>query len=110
MSFNRPCIGTDRPCPTRPLTDHRSGRCEQCRRRHWQSRGTTAERGYGSEHERLREAWRPLGEAGDVTCWRCREPINPGDAWDLGHDDLDRSVYRDPEHRAHNGATRKHAH
>jgi hypothetical protein len=106
--MQRPCLGTDTArCPTRALTDHRSGRCEPCRRAHWRGRGTTTERGYGPDHRALREQYRPLVEAGMVRCWRCGEPINPGDAWDLGHDDLDRSVYRGPEHRAHNRATSK---
>ena len=36
MSFQRPCIGSNGPCPTRAaLTTHRSGRCEHCRRRHY---------------------------------------------------------------------------
>jgi hypothetical protein len=94
------------PCPTRSLTQHRSGRCPECRRQQWSARGTTTERGYGVDHRALREQYRPLVEAGDVTCWRCGEPINPDDDWDLGHDDLDRSIYRGPEHRAHNRATK----
>jgi hypothetical protein len=90
------------------LTKHRSGRCEHCRRRHWNVAGTSTERGYGADHRKLREDWRPLVEAGDVTCWRCGELIQPGDVWDLGHSDTDRSVYRGPEHRGCNRAVRNH--
>jgi len=106
-AVKRPCLGTDTArCPTRALTDHRSGRCPDCRRRHWNARGTTTQRGYGADHRALREQWRPLVEAGDVLCWRCGQRIEPGDDWDLGHDDHDRSIYRGPEHRAHNRATK----
>jgi hypothetical protein len=59
---------------------------------------TTAERGYGWEHRKQREALRPTVEAGKATCWRCQLPIKPRDPWDLGHDDNDRTRYRGPEH------------
>jgi hypothetical protein len=105
MPFQRPCIGADGlPCPTWSLTTDRSGRCENCRRQHWNSRGTSTERGYGADHRALRAAWQPLVEAGDVICWRCGGLIRPGDDWDLGHDDHDRSVYRGPEHQVCNRA------
>lgn len=42
---------------------------------------------------------------GTVSCWRCKEPIRPGQPWDLGHDDDDRRVYRGPEHLACNRNT-----
>jgi hypothetical protein len=41
----------------------------------------------------------PLVRAGLAVCWRCGLPIRPGQAWDLGHDDRDRSKYAGPEHR-----------
>jgi hypothetical protein len=66
------------------------------------SHGNTYERGYGGEHQRLKEHWRPYVEAGLVDCWRCDRPIAPESPWDLGHDDHDRSVYRGPEHMACN--------
>jgi hypothetical protein len=109
--MKRPCLGYDgRPCPDRALTDHRSGRCPDCRRIHWRSRGSTTDRGYGPAHRALREHYRPAVEAGAVVCWRCGQLIQPGEAWDLGHDDHDRNVYRGPEHRAHNRATKHHDH
>ena len=65
---------------------------------------TSAERGYGAEHKKLRAAWKPRVEAGGVRCARCRRLIVPGTPWDLGHDDHDRSRYVGPEHRGCNRA------
>jgi hypothetical protein len=104
--MQKPCLGNGGPCPTRNLTTHRSGRCEHCRRASWRARGTTAERGYGADHERLRARWAPIVAAGRVNCARCHEQILPADAWDLGHSDTDRTQYGGPEHRACNRATR----
>jgi hypothetical protein len=56
-------------------------------------------RGYGRAHRKLRADWqRRMDEGETVNCWRCGEPIEPGEAWDLGHDDDDRTLYRGPEH------------
>jgi hypothetical protein len=60
---------------------------------------TTAQRGYPARHNRIREQLKPLVLAGGVKCARCGLPILPGQAWDLGHDDNDRSRYSGPEHR-----------
>jgi hypothetical protein len=70
------------------------------------TRASSSERGYGSEHQRIRRQWARRIEAGErIACWRCGTPILPGQAWDLGHDDYDRSVYRGPEHARENRAT-----
>jgi hypothetical protein len=66
---------------------------------------TTAERGYGYEHRKLRERWRPRVERGDVACSRCGLPIEPGAAWDLAHDPADRSRWIGPQHAACNRNT-----
>lgn len=67
---------------------------------------STTARGYGAEHQRARRAWAPVVAAGLVDCWRCGERI-PADApWDLGHDDLDRTMHRGPEHQRCNRATK----
>uniref|UniRef100_A0A5Q5BPU6 Uncharacterized protein n=1 Tax=Mycobacterium sp. (strain MCS) TaxID=164756 RepID=A0A5Q5BPU6_MYCSS len=40
---------------------------------------------------------------GEAWCWRCRQPIAPGEPFDLGHDDSPGAkrlgLYRGPEHR-----------
>ncbi len=81
--------------------DHRAQAQQQLDAR----RGTTAQRGYGSAHQRERAQWEPKVEAGLVSCWRCHKPIQPDQPWDTGHDDVDRTRYRGPEHVACNRAT-----
>ncbi len=65
----------------------------------------TTERGYGSNHQRLRKRLAPSVERGEVTCWRCGKWIRPGTPWDLGHDDYDRSITRGAEHARCNRST-----
>lgn len=60
--------------------------------------GTTSQRGYGNDHQKLRAHWTPHVLAGEVNCWRCGLRIEPSQQWDLGHDDDDRNHYRGPEH------------
>lgn len=66
--------------------------------------GTTTARGYGNDHQALRRQWAERIKLGGVSCWRCGRPIHPTHAWDLGHDDHDRTIYRGPEHRHENRA------
>ena len=42
---------------------------------------------YGKDHKRDRRMWAIQVNAGGVTCsWPgCGRPIEPGEAWDLGH-------------------------
>lgn len=70
--------------------------------------GRTTARGYGTKHQRRRRQLAAKVERGEVTCWRCGRLIAPGEPWDLGHDDRDRTVTRGPEHRACNRATASH--
>lgn len=75
-------------------------------------------RGYGTEHRKKRAYYRAVVEAGQATCVRCMIPITPpGEACpkcgrevakgrptpgycglDVGHDDVDRSIYAGTEH------------
>ena len=57
---------------------------------------------YGREHTALRRQWAERVEAGVVTCWRCRRIIQPGQPWDLGHDDTNPNAHMGPEHAACN--------
>jgi hypothetical protein len=59
--------------------------------------GSASQRGYGRAHERERQRWVARVDAGLVTCARCREPIEPGRPWDLGHND-ERTAWTGPEH------------
>jgi hypothetical protein len=69
----------------------------------------TAARGYGSAHQARRRRWNKRIYSGEeVNCARCGHPILPGQAWDLGHDDNDRTRYTGPEHRRCNRATATH--
>lgn len=63
----------------------------------------THDLGYGWDHQQLRESLRPAVEAGEVDCWRCGQPIEPGQPWDLGHEDgTGKTQYAGPEHRSCN--------
>lgn len=64
-------------------------------------RGSTAARGYGSEHAKARKAWAAVVSAGQAVCTRCQRPVLPGMLWDLDHLD-DRSGYAGAAHRACN--------
>ena len=87
-----PCRDCPRPVPAG------IARCPEHTRAHDAKRGTRQQRGYGRDHDRLRRALAPIVAAGRATCWRCGLPIQPGDPWDLGHDDHDRAITRGPEH------------
>jgi hypothetical protein len=69
----------------------------------------TAARGYGSAHQARRRRWNKRIYSGEeVNCARCGYLILPGQAWDLGHVDGDKSRYQGPEHRRCNRATATH--
>ena len=61
-----------------------------------QARTTTA-KGYGFVHQQKRAEWQKVIDAGAGECARCHAPLKPGDDWDLGHDDHDRTKYNGPE-------------
>lgn len=98
---NRPCLDCGRLTSSTRCAEHRSAQ----QRTRDQQRGSSTARGYDRRHEQLREALRPEVEAGHVNCWRCKQPITPTSLWHLGHDDVDRTIYRGPEHVDCNCAT-----
>jgi hypothetical protein len=53
---------------------------------------------YGWRHQQIRRSLIASVAAGVQPCARCGEPIEPGEPWDLGHDDRDRRFYSGPEH------------
>lgn len=72
--------------------------------------GRTTARGYGWEHQKKRAQYvRQQKEEGYLTCWRCGVMIPDGEPFDLGHDDVDRSVTRGPECVPCNRATSSRA-
>lgn len=74
------------------------GRCQIHAAEAERQRGTRQQRGYDADHVGLRAALAPQVASGTVICWRCAQRIRIGEAWDLGHDDNDRTIYRGPEH------------
>lgn len=80
-------------------------RCPEHTRAKDLARGSRQARGYGAAHTRTRRQWTRLVAAGRVICWRCGRRISPLEAWDMGHDDHDRTQYRGPEHVKCNRAT-----
>ena len=98
----KPCIECGQISPQARCPDHR--------------RGTTADRGYGSEHQAERAAWTELVDAGGVECRRaayglCVAPspvLDPAEPWHLGHPDAACPAPRAPEHVVCNsGAPRR---
>lgn len=87
---------------------NRRAACIPCERKRDALRGSAARRGYGRDHQAKREEWRPIVESGEVICWRCNRRIHSRAKWDLGHDDMDKSKYKGPEHRACNRQTKTH--
>lgn len=86
-------------CPTIVTSTAYRGRCDTHRRQWDQQRGTTTQRGYGANHQQERVAWQRRIDSGElIFCWRCGEQIQQGAGWHLGHDDVDRSITRGPEH------------
>ena len=62
------------------------------------ARGTSSQRGYGSEHRRTRTTLDIRVQAGSVDCARCGQRIKQGEPWALDHDDNDRGRYLGPSH------------
>ncbi len=89
----RRCPGPQ--CPTILTGGERY--CTRHARDYEQRRGTSTQRGYDSSHTAQRAAIQARIDRGEIIrCWRCGVQIT-GRAWDLGHDDHDRSITRGAE-------------
>lgn len=74
---------------------------------------TTTAAGYGTKHQSIRKQWAAHVEQGVIACARCHDRIKPGEPWDLGHHDSDRTIYTGPEHQRCNrsaAAMKKNGH
>ena len=102
MATMRRCAATRCPHLVPASTRH----CPTHARAHEARRGTTTQRGYGTEHQRLRAMWQARLDQGErVACPTCGKQVSADPKlWDLGHDD-DRSRYLGPQHVACNRAT-----
>jgi hypothetical protein len=70
-------------------------------------RGNTVAAGYGRRHQKLRERLlRDLERRPGQPCWRCLQPMYPGQSLDLDHTD-DRTAYKGLTHARCNRAKRK---
>ncbi len=93
--------------PSRPCLETGCGQLVPARRgvsrcpAHQRPRPSTAQRGYGPEHRRLRAQLVATYQPSDP-CWRCDEPLGPDPSvLDLGHTD-DRHGWTGLEHAACN--------
>jgi len=64
---------------------------------------------YGAPHQAQRKRWAKFVATGEVCCARCGLWIQPGEPWDLGHQDHDLARWSGPEHRRCNRRTSTHA-
>jgi hypothetical protein len=90
-------------CPDCKVLHEGLGRCKDCT-------PTRQQRGYDSNHDRLRAQWQNRLDQGEpVVCWRCDQAGHPHlvdpSYWHLGHDDYNRGLYRGPECPPGNQAT-----
>lgn len=95
-----------RPCPAPgcpELIEPSQRRCPTHAQQHERSRGTRQQRGYDATYDRERRRWAPKVARGRVDCTSCGQRIQPGEPWDLGHND-DRTRITGPEHQACNRA------
>jgi hypothetical protein len=67
---------------------------------------TTAQRGYGTDHTRLRKQTQILINKGGINCARCGQPIKNNEPWHLDHTD-DRTGYLGASHTVCNCGNRQ---
>ena len=95
---------------SRPATSSRHWLCDVCAGRTRPTRTPRApqpklsrqRRGYTSTHDALRRRWAAAVRRGGVHCGYCGAQISPGDPWDLGHPNDDKSQAPAPWHQACN--------
>ena len=96
----------------KPKTLDQIRRARERERLRKRTRPTPKERGYGAEFTRERKRVAKIVNGGRGICTRCGGPIlvinGEAEPWDLGHDDIDRSIIRGAEHRACNRGTAAH--
>jgi hypothetical protein len=106
-------VARRRSTKEKPKTAAQILRARERERLRKRRRPTPKERGYDAAFKRERRRVAKVVEAGNALCARCGEPIRlvnlRPEPWDLGHNDLDRTIISGPEHRACNRATAKHA-
>lgn len=72
---------------------------------------STTNKGYGSEHQRLRRRWAPLVATGMVRCALGGELLKPGTKWHLSHSDHPDAhrlgLYAGPACARHNNGTNR---
>jgi len=88
----KPCLDCGKPTEGTRCPD------DQRRRERTRGRASASRRGYDRRHRAERSRWAPKVSLGQVDCARCKERIEPGAAWDLGHTD-DRRAWTGPEHQ-----------
>ena len=71
--------------------------CVEHEREYEAKRGSSSQRGYGSQHRNERQRWaRRIATLGHIQCATCPTTIHDGDPWDLGHT-TDRRSYIGPQ-------------
>lgn len=72
--------------------------CNEHKRLISKARGTTTQRGYGHQHQKLRHEWEiRIAHGAQPTCPRCHQPIRFGQPWQLDHN-RQRTGWLGPSH------------
>lgn len=71
--------------------------CTEHEREYERARGSSSQRGYGSQHQTERQRWvKRIQVLGQIQCATCPTIIKPGQPFDLGHNE-DRRRYIGPQ-------------
>ena len=93
MVAKRVCL--EPGCPV--IINTGKSRCAEHERQRDKARGTSSQRGYDYQHQKIRALDKRNVDAGMAHCWRCGARLDPNSPWHEGHDDHDRTIYRGPE-------------